>query len=91
MIETDRLLLRSWREADKSAFAALVNTPAMMEHFGGVRPDEDLHALIDDQMAGQAVNGHCMWAVELKAQGMLAGICGLRIGGHPGTPVPRVL
>ncbi|RDE05206.1 GNAT family N-acetyltransferase [Sphingomonas aracearum] len=91
MIETARLLLRPWRAEDKPAFAALVNTPAMTAHLGGVQPEADLHRLIDDQIAGQAAQGHSMWAVELKSEGVLAGICGLRIGGHPGTPVPRVL
>ena len=90
MIETDRLILRPWREEDKPAFNAIINTPAMMTHFGGVRPAADIHALIDRQMEKQAADGHCMWAVETKADGALAGICGLRLGGHPGTPVDGV-
>lgn len=87
MIETARLVLRPWREEDKPAFAAIINTPAMMRHFGGVRPRAEIDALIDGQMARQAADGHCLWAVETRADGALAGICGLRIGGHPGTPV----
>lgn len=87
MIETDRLILRPWREADKPAFEAIINTPAMMEHFGGVRSAGDIHALIDRQIEKQEADGHCMWAVETKADGDLAGICGLRLGGHPDTPV----
>ena len=90
MIETARLALRPWAEADKPAFVALVNTPAMMAHFGGVAPPDRIAALIDAQIANQARNGHCMWAVETRA-GDLAGICGLRIGGHAGTPVPDEL
>lgn len=91
MIETARLLLRPWREDDKPAFAALVNTPAMMAHFGGVQPRAGIDRVVDDQIEGQARHGLSMWAVELKSEGQLADICGLRIGGHPGTPVPRVL
>ncbi|MDT8758006.1 GNAT family N-acetyltransferase [Sphingomonas psychrotolerans] len=91
MIETGRLILRGWREADKPGFHALVNTPAMMAHFGGpvarARHDE----LIDRQIDQQARFGHCMWAVELRGSGELAGICGLRIGGHPNTPVVEEL
>jgi len=90
MIETERLILRPWREDDKPAFEAIINTPAMMTHFGGVRPAADIHALIDRQMEKQAADGHCMWAVETKADGALAGICGLRLGGHPDTPVDGV-
>lgn len=87
MIETERLVLRPWCEADKPAFHDIVNTPAMMVHFGGVRPRAEIDALIDAQMAKQAADGHCMWAVETRADGALAGVCGLRIGGHPDTPV----
>ena len=87
MIETARLVLRPWRDDDKPAFAAIVNTPTMMRYFGGVRSRADIDVLIDRQMAKQAADGHCMWAVETKADGALAGICGLRIGGHPRTPV----
>ncbi|TPG54546.1 GNAT family N-acetyltransferase [Sphingomonas glacialis] len=87
MIETPRLRLRAWREDDKPAFAGLVNTPAMMAHFGGVRPRVEIDALIDAQMAKQSADGHCMWAVETRGDGALVGICGLRIGGHPDTPV----
>lgn len=91
MIETERLILRPWREGDKAALNRIINTPAMMAHFGGVAPRAKIDALIDAQIAGQAAAGHCMWAVETKADGTLAGICGVRIGGYPGTPVPDEL
>lgn len=87
MIETDRLILRPWCEADKTAFAAVVNTPAMMEHFGGLAAREDIDGLIDVQIANQRRDGHCMWAVEARDGGELAGICGVRNGGHAGTRV----
>lgn len=87
MIETPRLRLRPWREADKDAFAAIINTPAMMEHFGGVAPREQIDALIDAQMAGQAADGFSMWAVDWRATGELAGIVGLRRAHHPDTPI----
>jgi len=91
VIETDRLLLRPWREADKPVFHALANTPAMMAHFGGPVPRAKHDALIDKQIDQQARHGHCMWAVEMRDTGELAGICGIRIGGHPGTPVEEEL
>ena len=76
MIGTDRLVLRPWREADKPAFAAIINTPAMMKHFGGVAPRAQIDALLDQQMASQARAGCSMWAVEIG--GALAGVCGVR-------------
>ena len=32
-IETDRLLLRRWRDADREPFARMNADPAVMEHF----------------------------------------------------------
>jgi RimJ/RimL family protein N-acetyltransferase len=91
VIETDRLVLRPWREADKPGFHTLVNTPAMMAHFGGPVARSVHDAILDKQIAQQAEHGHCMWAVELRDGGALAGICGVRNGGYPGTPVPDEL
>jgi RimJ/RimL family protein N-acetyltransferase len=91
VIATERLLLRPWHEADKPVIHALINTPAMMANFGGPVPQSKHDALIDAQIEQQRLHGHCMWAVELRDTGRLAGICGLRIGGHPDTPVPREL
>jgi RimJ/RimL family protein N-acetyltransferase len=87
VIETERLRLRPWREADKPAFHDLVNTPAMMTHFGGVQPRDQIDALIDAQIALQEQDGHCMWAVELH-DGTLTGICGVRVQcTYSGLPV----
>ena len=91
MIETERLILRPWREADKPTFAAIINTPAMMRHFGGVAPRSDIDALLDAQMAGQARDGYSMWAVDWRATGALAGIVGLRRAHHPDTPITGAL
>lgn len=91
MIETERLILRPWQEADKPSFDAIINTPAMMAHFGGVTARSRIDALLDAEMARQQRDGHCMWAVEIKEDRTLAGVCGVRIGGHAGTPVPNEL
>lgn len=87
MIETERLVLRPWREADKPAYAAMVDTPAMTAHLGGVTGRAVPDAFIDAQIAMQARHGFSHWAVERRAEGDLIGICGLRYTGHPGTPV----
>ncbi len=92
MIETARLTLRPWIEADKPAFHDIINTPAMMAFFGGVAPREQIDALIDGQIDSQARDGLSMWAVEWKADGSLTGICGLRRHrAYSGTPVDEEL
>lgn len=92
MIETGRLILRPWTEADKPAFHDVVNTPAMMEFFGGVASRDKIDALLDGQMESQACEGLSMWAVDWKADRSLAGICGLRRHrAYSGTPVDEEL
>jgi RimJ/RimL family protein N-acetyltransferase len=88
VIETARLVLRPCREADKPAFAAILNTPAMMAELGGVRSREAVEALVDKRIADQARHGFSYWAVELGGTGELVGTCGVRIASnYPGTPV----
>ena len=88
MIETGRLRLRPCVEADKPAFATILNTPAMMAELGGVRGRDAIDALVDKRIADQARHGFSYWAVEERGTGALIGTCGIRIAGnYPGTPV----
>jgi RimJ/RimL family protein N-acetyltransferase len=88
MIETDRLVLRPWREEDRAAFVRIINTPAMMADFGGVRTAEQIDRLFDKRVADQERHGHSFWAVELRDHAELIGSCGVRVAhDYPGTPV----
>ena len=89
MIETERLILREWRDADLAPFADMTGDPEVMAHLGGVPDDPDAAAaeMIARQRAVADAQGHCFWAIERRAHGAFLGFCGLRIGGHPGTPV----
>lgn len=74
-LETDRLRLRAWREADRAPFAALNADPAVMEYLPATdRAASD--AAIERMRAAQAEHGHCFWAVERKADGAFLGFCG---------------
>ena len=88
MIETGRLRLRPWSDADRTAFAALVNTPAMTARLGGLRTQAQIDAMIDRRLNDQARHGCCYWAMELRDTGELVGSCGIRVADdYPGTPV----
>lgn len=87
MIETGRLLLRGWRDADIAPFAAMCADPEVMAHLGGPQPLADVEAAIARQRGLEARHGCCFWAIERREDGALLGFCGLRPGGHPGTPV----
>ena len=91
VIETERLILRPWREADREPFAAMGRDPDVMRHLGGRVDREASDAAVDRQMACQAEQGQCFWALERRADGIFLGFCGLRRGGQPGTPVADAL
>ena len=89
MIRTARLILRGWREEDVAPFAAMFRDPAVMAHLGGVPADADAAArtVIAAHEGNRAADGHCFWAIERAEDGAFLGFCGLRAGGHAGTPV----
>lgn len=80
MIETERLILRGWRDEDGPEFVRVTNTPAVMEHLGGVEDPARLITSVGRQQAMQADHGHCFWIVERKSDSALLGFCGLKIG-----------
>lgn len=86
MIETERFILRGWRDADRTPFAAMGRDPEVMEHLGPLSSREEADAAVDRQMLFQQTLGHCFWAIERKADGAFLGFCGLKPG-VPDTPI----
>lgn len=74
-LETDRLILRAWRDADRDPFFALNSDPAVMEFLPATDRAASDHA-VDRMNAAQSQHGHCFWAVERKADGLFLGFCG---------------
>lgn len=79
MLETDRLLLRPFTEADKDWSAEQEACPIVMEHLGGSRPRAEADARVDKMIALQAARGFSFWVLERKAEGDRIGIAGLKL------------
>jgi RimJ/RimL family protein N-acetyltransferase len=84
MIETERLILRPWRDADHALFAQMGRSPAVMQHLGPLQTDAGVAQAIARQRGFQAAHGYCFWAIERRADGAFLGFCGLK----PGTVGP---
>lgn len=91
MIETARLIIRPWVDADRAPFAAMGQDPEVMRHLGPLLDRAGSDAIVDRLMAMQSVLGHTFWALEQRETGQFIGFCGLKmmplgIPGLTGTP-----
>jgi RimJ/RimL family protein N-acetyltransferase len=77
--ETQRLLLRQWRAADREPLAALNADPIVMAHFPARLTREESDAMADLCERLIADRGWGAWATEIKATGQFIGFVGLHI------------
>ena len=83
--ETARLRLREWGNGDRDDFYAIMNTPSVMAHLGGVQTPEGWGAAYQ-RIAGFTRDfGHTFWIVEDRTSGEILGFCGLKRVNAPGT------
>ncbi|MBC7800500.1 MAG: GNAT family N-acetyltransferase, partial [Gemmatimonadaceae bacterium] len=88
VITTERLILRTWTEADRAPFAALSRDPEVMA-FVTPHPDRAAsEAWIDRQVAAQSSDGFCFWAVEHS--GSFVGAVGLLRVRYPAHFTPAI-
>lgn len=87
MIETERLILRTPEPRDRAALHAMWADPRVMADLGPVKSAEESDVTIA-RHASYAPLG--FWAVERRADGVVAGFCGLKPGA-PNTPIEGML
>ncbi len=88
MIETERLILRRWRESDREPYGAMSADPAVMDWLGGTRPRGESAAQIDHFEARIEQHEHGVLALERKADGEFLGFAALAVTDCP-PPVPQ--
>ena len=86
MIETERLILRPWCEADVMPFHAMGQDIEIMRYLGPPMDVAACAATVERMNTMAAATGDCFWAVERRADGMFLGFCGIKPG-PPGTPI----
>lgn len=84
--ETDRLVLRDWRDDDWPEFWRGTNTPAVMRWLGGVADENGRAAAQARLQHYHREHGHTFWVVERKDDGALLGFCGLKRSNQAGGP-----
>ena len=77
IIETKRLVLRRWREADREPFADLNGDPQTLVFFPSTLTRAESDALVDRIEARFEAHGYGLWALEVKETGQFIGFTGL--------------
>ncbi len=84
MIETERLILRAWREADRDPYADMMVDPQVGNWLGGPFTRTQAYERVARFTANLADTGLGRLAIERKSDGRMIGHCGL--ARTPDTP-----
>lgn len=84
-LDTERLVLRDWRDGDFGALHALCTCPQVMATIGPLHDEEKTGGLLARLQERAARDGHTFWAMERKGDGRVIGFCGVSRG-----PVPPI-
>ena len=76
-LETQRLILRSWRAEDREPFAAMSADPEVMATLSPVMSRAEADALVDRVAAKEVDDGYTFWALERRSDARFIGWCGV--------------
>jgi RimJ/RimL family protein N-acetyltransferase len=79
ILQTERLILRRWRDADREPFARMNVDSRVMEFFPATLSREQSDALIKRIEAHFRQHGFGPYAAELRSNGIFAGFVGLSV------------
>jgi RimJ/RimL family protein N-acetyltransferase len=79
ILETERLSLRTWREADREPFARMNADPAVMEFFPACLTRAESDAGVDRIDKHFRERGFGLFAAELRNDGSFMGFIGLNV------------
>src|SRR3990167_2232368 len=77
ILETERLILRTWKKEDAEVYFQINQNPKVIEFLGGPLTREQIYDFIPAVNKHQEKQGYTLWAVELKETGELIGFIGL--------------
>jgi RimJ/RimL family protein N-acetyltransferase len=78
VLETERLVLREWSDADRTPFAAMNADAEVMRYFPAVQTREQSDASADRIAAHFVEHGFGLFALEEKASGAFVGFTGFQ-------------
>lgn len=88
-LDTERLILRDWRDEDLDALAAMGQDPQVMATLGPLLDRAGSADLLGRLRAMADEHGHTFWAIERKADGRTLGFTGI-IRGRDGPVADKL-
>lgn len=76
-LRTERLLLRRWRESDRTLFAGMNTDPEVMRHFIAPLSREESDSFVDRIEDAFDIWGFGLWAIEVPGVADFIGFTGL--------------
>lgn len=92
IIETERLILRTWKGSDLTPMSVINQDPQVMEYFPATGDVKQTRDHIKRIQAHQNQYGYSLYAVELKKTGEMIGFVGLLTAGFKShfTPATEI-
>lgn len=90
IIETKRLILRTWKEEDKEPYFLINSDPKVIEFLRGPLTMEQTREFIQAMNNQNDKYGYTLWAVELKDSSKLIGFIGLNYTNWESNFTPAV-
>ena len=90
LIETDRLILRTWKAEDIPLFAKMNRDARVMRYFPSTLNDEQTESFYNRIQSEFERNGWGLYAVELKSNGTFIGYVGLHEIGFDADFTPGI-
>lgn len=84
ILETERLILRNWKDSDRDLFREINRDSKVMEFFPYRRSHEETDAMMERVKQLIANTGFCFYAMALKETDEPMGFCGLSDAMLPG-------
>ena len=82
-LETERLVLRDWRDGDFDALHALCTCPQVMATISPLHDEDKTRGLLARLQERTERDGHTFWAMERREDGRVIGFCGVSRGPFP--------
>ncbi len=89
-LETERLILRNWKEIDLPGFIRMNSDPEVMEFFPALWTHDESEKAFHRIKEAIDERGWGLWAVEEKVSGKFIGFTGLNIPGFEAPFMPAI-